>query len=119
MNFRFNNYARDVGRHGKYVWFEWRIFMEEPPEVLSKVERVEYRLHETFPNPIQTVENRETQFALEAEGWGSFDVFITVCLDDGKEEHLKYYLNLDRASFSSAHRPGLLPEVYPAGFRAA
>lgn len=96
MEFKFNNYSRHVESRGKYKWFEWKVFMDEPAEKLDKVRNVEYRLHETFPNPICIIEDRNSQFALRSAGWGEFWIFITIYLEDGTEEHTRYYLNLGK-----------------------
>ena len=94
--FKFNNYSRFVRKRGDYYWFVWKVFMDEPAEKTEKVESVEYRLHETFPNPIRTVEDRDSRFALKAMGWGEFMIFITVFLKDGTEVHTEYDLDLDK-----------------------
>ena len=96
MDFKFNNYSRHVGSRGDYEWFEWKVFMDESPEILDKVQSVEYRLHETFPNPIRIVEKRQSQFALKSAGWGQFWIFITIYVKDGTEEHTKYYIDLSK-----------------------
>jgi len=96
MGFKFDNYSQHVGRRGNYEWFEWKVFMDEPPEKLTKVKSVEYRLHETFPNPIRVAEDRNSRFALRSSGWGEFWIFITIYLKDGAEEHTKYYLDLGK-----------------------
>lgn len=94
MEFKFDNYSRHVGSRGEYEWFEWKLFMDEPVKNLDKVRSVEYRLHETFPNPIRIIEDQNSRFALRSAGWGEFWVFITIYLKDGTEKHTKYYLNL-------------------------
>ena len=96
MGLKFNNYSRHVESRGKYEWFEWQVFMDEPVEKLDKVRSVEYRLHETFPNPIRIVEDRNSGFALRSAGWGEFWIFITIYLKEGTEEHTKYYLDLSK-----------------------
>ena len=94
MTFKFDNYSRHVGRREEYEWFEWIVFMDEPPEKLNKVRSVEYRLHKTFPDPIRVAEDPRSRFALGASGWGEFWIFITIYLKDGTEEHTKYHLDL-------------------------
>lgn len=96
MEFKFDNYARHVGSRGEYEWYEWKVFMDEPTEKLEKVSSVEYRLHETFPNPIRTVEDRSSRFALESSGWGEFRILITIYLKDETEEHTEYDLDLSK-----------------------
>jgi transcription initiation factor IIF auxiliary subunit len=102
MTFKFDNYARPVERQAEssrtlYPWFRWTVFMDEPAERLAEVDRVEYRLHETFPNPIRVVSDPDSRFALHTSGWGEFVIFITVYLKNGSEEHTKYQLDLSRS----------------------
>jgi len=97
MPLKFNNYAKRVGSRGKYEWFEWWVFMDEPHDRIDKVKSVEYRLHDTFPNPIRVVEDQNSNFALISEGWGEFLIFITIYFKDGTEEHTKYYLDLGKS----------------------
>lgn len=96
MPFQFDNYARHVGSRGDYEWFEWQVFMDEPPATLETVRSVEYRLHETFPDPIRTSEDAKRQFTIESSGWGEFTIFITIYLQDGGEERTEYSLDLSR-----------------------
>ena len=94
MVFKFNNYSRHVGTRGEHHWYQWQVFMDEPPEKLAMVKSVEYHLHETFPNPIQVVDDQVSRFALTSAGWGQFEIFIIVYLNDGSEQNSRYYLNL-------------------------
>jgi transcription initiation factor IIF auxiliary subunit len=94
--FRFDNYARPEKPEGA-DYFDWIVFMDEPPEVLEQVDMVEYRLHETFPNPIRVQTNTEENFALRSAGWGVFRIFITVHLKDGSEAHETYDLSFDKS----------------------
>lgn len=96
MKLRFENYSKKIGSRGNYNWFEWQIFVDEPADKLERIDRVEYRLHETFPNPVRVVSDATSKFALRAEGWGEFWVFITIYMKDGTEKHDKYYLKLGR-----------------------
>lgn len=96
MNVRFNNFARHVGHRGEYDWFQWVVFVDEGPDVLADVEGVEYRLHETFPNPVRYVTNREERFALVSSGWGKFTIFATVLFRNGEEETHTHELDLEK-----------------------
>lgn len=96
MPFHFDNYARHVGSRGDYEWFKWQVFMDEPPPTLARVRSVEYRLHETFPDPIRTSEDAERRFAIDSSGWGEFMILITVYLQDGTEERTRYSLDLGK-----------------------
>jgi hypothetical protein len=97
-SFKFNNYSLPSGKRGKLNWFKWKVFMDELPERLRKVKSVEYRLHETFPDPIRVVEDRNSRFALQSEGWGEFIIYIVIYLEDGTEEYGEYKLDLSKPS---------------------
>ncbi len=92
--FKFNNYSRRIGGSGEHDTYEWKLFMDESDEKLDRVNCVEYRLHETFPNPIRFVKDRTSRFALSLAGWGNFIVYITIYLNDGTEILDKYDLDL-------------------------
>lgn len=97
--FKFDNYSLRTGIHGKQTeWFAWKVFIskDEPDEKLDKVKSVEYRLPESFPNPIRHVENRESRFSLNSSGGGEFPIFITIFLIDNSEISAKYRLDLKK-----------------------
>jgi len=94
---KFNNYAMESGRRGMNIFYKWKVFVDEPEEVLKTIESVEYRLHETFPKPINIIEDRKTRFALEASGWGTFLIHLTVYLTDGSAVNTSYYLDLSKS----------------------
>ncbi len=94
MNLRFRNDSKPIGRRGPNEYYEWRLFLDEPPEVLAKVDRVEYRLHPTFPNPVRTIDDRASGFALVSAGWGEFTVLITVYMRDGTQLDTEHRLRL-------------------------
>lgn len=93
---RFNNYAKKIREEDHYDYYKWRIFVDEQDEVLDQIEQVRYLLHETFPNPARISRDRESKFALESAGWGSFTVLMTVKFKNGAEKEIEYYLDLDR-----------------------
>lgn len=97
MQFQFDNTAEHVGTRGELDWYEWTVFMDEPPEKLNHVSRVEYHLHESFPDAIRVSENRATRFALSSAGWGEFMIFITVYLNSGREFRTQHHLDLGDA----------------------
>lgn len=96
MQFKFDNYARHIGSRGEYEWYEWQVFMDEPPEKLDIVESVVYRLHDTFSNPIRVIEDSASRFALRTSGWGEFTIYITIYLKDGRVFKTQYYLDLGK-----------------------
>ena len=96
MNIKFDNYARHTGKRGNYNWYQWRLFVDEPDDVLKKIKNVEYLLHETFPTPLRISNERQSKFALESSGWGSFMVYITINFMDGTSQEQQYYLDLSK-----------------------
>jgi transcription initiation factor IIF auxiliary subunit len=106
MDFKFNNYARLISTQMRSVsqaekarevnWYEWKVFMDEPPETLKLVKAVEYRLHRSFPDPIRVVDDRDSRFALQTSGWGEFSMIIIVYLLDGTEVQTQYFVDLKK-----------------------
>ncbi len=96
--FHFKNTSESNGTRSflkdTYSWFKWSVYMNEPPEKLALVDYVEYRLHDTFPDPVRVAENADDKFSLSSAGWGEFTIFITVYLKDGREVETTHYLKL-------------------------
>ena len=64
--------ASDLDKKG-YQYFRLRFWLDSESEAdLDKVESVTYELHESFKNPVRTVSDRQTRFALKSAGWGEF-----------------------------------------------
>ena len=78
--------------------YDWTIHILAEESVLNAIDRVEYTLHPSFPNPVRVVDNRENNFALTSNGWGEFNVFIRVIFTDGSERYLKHRLSLEERS---------------------
>ena len=87
-----NNSSSYIG-NGRW---QWTIFIEARPEVLDKVSCVEYRLHPSFPDPLQQVcaQGSKEAFALNGNGWGEFNVKVRVSFTDRREEVFDYWLKL-------------------------
>jgi transcription initiation factor IIF auxiliary subunit len=98
LDFKFGNTAKKVGvrTFGKRdtPWYKWTVFMGESPEKLALVDYVEYRLHDTFPDPIRTSDDENDKFSISSAGWGEFTIYITVYLKDGREIETTHYLRL-------------------------
>ena len=111
---KLTNYAKPSGQTRNHVRYRWRVFLDEPEAVLNSIEAVEYRLHETFPDPIRTVTNRTSKFALESSGWGEFTIYATIHYVDGHEENTTYTLNLSKKWSDEDEMPALnIPEPPP------
>ncbi len=100
MALHFENYAyrideRDAKTAGP-PYYRWKVFLNEPPEKVREVHSVEYRLHETFPDPIRVVRDASTGFALTSQGWGEFTIFITVTMKDSTVTRQSYPLDLSK-----------------------
>jgi hypothetical protein len=93
---RFNNYARRMPSPLERPFYQWRVFVDEPPPVLSRIAQVDYILHPTFPEPFQTSRDRANRFAINATGWGEFTIGLTIHFTDGTEMPAAYYLDLRR-----------------------
>jgi transcription initiation factor IIF auxiliary subunit len=87
-----NNSSTYIG-NGRW---QWTIFIEARPELLDKISCVEYRLHPSFPDPLQQVCERGSKeaFALNGSGWGEFNVKVRVSFTDRREEVFDYWLKL-------------------------
>jgi YEATS family len=93
----FNNYARSIGNQGGRPYFEWRVFVDEKPQVLNTIAQVDYLLHPTFPDPFRTSRDRDKHFELIASGWGTFRIVITIHYTNGSEAKTSYTLDFDKS----------------------
>jgi len=75
-------------------WWVWSVWVDGTKAELEKVKSVTYRLHETFPDPVQVRTNRREKFRLNSSGWGEFT--INVVIDTGGKKITKrHYLTLE------------------------
>lgn len=58
--------------------WNWAIWLEGPAAELDQVDFVRYHLHPTFPSPVQDISDRESQFRLDAVGWGEFQIRVEI-----------------------------------------
>jgi hypothetical protein len=94
---KFNNYARQNGTAlQSRAYYDWRVFVDEPPRVLETISQVDYVLHPTFPEPFQSSSDRSKQFEVRGSGWGGFTIVITVHYTNGSEAKASYYLDLNK-----------------------
>jgi len=75
-------------------WWEWSVWVEGSDEELSRVESVTYRLHPTFAQPLQTVDDRASKFRLRGSGWGEFAIRAEAKLRGGGLVALDRWLEL-------------------------
>ena len=101
---RFNPKSREIiikntftpakpGEQGESRW-DWRVYLDNEPQLLDEIDRVEYTLHETFEDRFRTVNNRQNNFALESNGWGEFEIQVKVFFKDERIRELYHWLYL-------------------------
>jgi transcription initiation factor IIF auxiliary subunit len=80
-------------RGGQRKHFHLAVFVDEPREVLDQIRLVEYRLHDTFREPIRHNDERENKFEETFYTWGKFTIHATILYGDGHTEQYRFYLD--------------------------
>lgn len=93
---KFNNFAKIDQIFSDRRYYKWRVFVDEPDQVLNKISEVQYLLHPTFPEPLQVRTNPDDKFAVEASGWGEFNIQITVKYKDKSTVEKSYHLDFNK-----------------------
>lgn len=83
-------------------WSDWSVWLSGPAEELNRVRSVTYRLHPTFPKPVQKV-TKGPDFRLRGGGWGEFTIRADVDLGNGEVARLEHWLSMGEAN--TAERP--------------
>ena len=100
MEISVDNTSRYAGKRmlgeKEYDWWNWTIFVKADSRVLEQIDCVEYTLHRTFSDPVRTVCNREDDFSLSMNGWGTFRVKVRLMYRDGGEKTLYHRLYFRR-----------------------
>ncbi len=107
-----NRWGYEAGLKGG--WWKWEAFLDdEGSGDLDKVEHVEYVLHPTFSNPVRTISDRESNFALRTQGWGTFPLTAFVYTRDGQKQKLVHEIELlsDPPSGTSGEAGGAAPRT--------
>lgn len=82
-------------RPGKKKHFHLAVFVDEPPEILETIRMVEYRLHETFAEPIRHNDDRPSGFTEQFYTWGKFTVEVVVLFVDQRTESFRFCLDYE------------------------
>ena len=93
-----SNSEYEIGQGSEYKgeeWWRWWAFIEASTEALNKIEKVIYTLHPTFSKPVQISANRDSQFRITEEGWGTFLLYASLQLKDGSTINLEQELELE------------------------
>lgn len=93
----FNNYAKETRKLYGKTYYRWRVFVDEPENVLKTIEEIEYLLHPTFSEPLQIRDNRGDKFAIEATGWGEFIIQISIKFINQTTSETSYYLDFSKS----------------------
>ncbi|MEW5800777.1 MAG: M4 family metallopeptidase [bacterium] len=76
-------------------WWDWTVFIAAPTQVLNQIDCVEYTLHPSFDPPQVSVCNigdPSYPFGLNANGWGTFLIYIEITFKDGSSCNLEHML---------------------------
>ncbi len=94
-------------------WWRWSVWLDGPAEELNQVDHVVYTLHPTFPSPVRKVADRESCFRIESAGWGEFEIYIDICLKNGRIRRRRHWLRLryPEQKGAAAKRSAPAPEV--------
>jgi transcription initiation factor IIF auxiliary subunit len=82
---------------GKGRW-NWTVYINAPEEILRRIERVEYHLHPTFPNPIRIVDtlgDPRYPWGYSTNGWGIFQISVKIIYLNGRITELPHMLKFE------------------------
>jgi transcription initiation factor IIF auxiliary subunit len=75
-------------------WWKWSVWIEGTEKELDEIVYAEYKLHPTFPQPIRRIEDRASNFKLNAHGWGMFPIKVKLVKKNGEVVILTHQLVL-------------------------
>jgi transcription initiation factor IIF auxiliary subunit len=70
------------------------VWVDGPEHELDQIDRVEYTLHSSFPNPVREKTSRRNRSKLSTAGWGVFPIYVRVFKKDGSVSRLRHQLQL-------------------------
>lgn len=96
--------------------YSWTVFIVADESTLSNIAYVEYTLHPSFPNPVQSIKERGARcaFGLTSTSWGEFEVKVKIVFkNNDRPEYTKHWLNLleNRNSASMCDLPKPKPRA--------
>ncbi|ODV58396.1 YEATS domain-containing protein YAF9 [Ascoidea rubescens DSM 1968] len=76
---------------------QWTVFVSDPTKNLNPlsnlIKKVQFKLHETIPNSLRTIES--PPFQITETGWGEFEIIIKIFfIQDSNEKYLTLYHHL-------------------------
>lgn len=99
----------DLRQSSEYMgqnWWKWSLWIDAAPSVLNDIEYVNYKLHSTFPDPVQQRTNAQEKFLLESSGWGEFTINAEIKPKNGKAFTKRHWLTLEYPQPTQSLRPG-------------
>ncbi|KAH3901412.1 related to Protein AF-9 homolog [Saccharomycodes ludwigii] len=77
----------------------WTVFVKSPTingdqDLTKYIKKVIFKLHETYPNSIRTIE--QPPFEVTETGWGEFEINIKIVFQDGSNEKIINFYHLLR-----------------------
>jgi tetratricopeptide (TPR) repeat protein len=75
-------------------WYNWKIHLDAPNNILRKIRDVTYILHPTFYEPRRTITKSNGGFKLEANGYGEFLVTAIITLKNNEKITKYHWLKL-------------------------
>ncbi|HMK24992.1 MAG TPA: pYEATS domain-containing protein [Chitinophagaceae bacterium] len=85
--------AQDYKYEGE-DWWNWQVWIEGNKDDMDEIAHVVYTLHPTFINPVRKIDDRESKFRLEEEGWGGFTIYAKIVLKNEKSISLEHELTM-------------------------
>lgn len=86
----------DAPKRKGLQYYDWKVFVDEDEKTLDEIDSVTYILHPTFPEPVRTIKDPSTGFALETKGWGEFQINARIHFKDGSTSTASHMLDLGR-----------------------
>ena len=78
--------------------YDWTVFLVAEEPVLNTIDYVEYVLYPSFRHQVRIIHDRETNFALSSNGYGEFNIYVTIVLKDGRKKDIIHWLSLEERS---------------------
>lgn len=75
--------------------YKWSVWLDCNQEIIDKVDKITYYLHETFPNFIQSIRNKSDNFKITRLGWGAFTIRAQIVFIDNSEKLHNYRLKFE------------------------
>lgn len=77
-------------------WYQWELWINGESDVISRIQRVRYNLHPTFPPGYMDSSDKRSKFRIQKQGWGSFYTKIQVFFEGGFFEEFPYFLDIQQ-----------------------